>query len=259
MFFFYAIIAAAILFCGSASACTPVATIAFLLVGSSGYGAVMSMGIGHPAAAIAMLLLAIAIKAALYARYAGYGKKRAVFDMLWANVISSIAGFMIAMVVATSLMTLFGIIFMCLILGTIAARSFAKDTALMNPWLMSLLMCIAMFFSFFLLLAAETVHPNTVSESGIDASVFFAVKTLGIFFGLLATISISLVLEGASIFRSHRKDESFPRKKALHAVLRANVYMFLILSLIGAVFALPHRWASPNFIWIPQDARPAQN
>jgi MFS family permease len=243
------------LFCGNANACTPVATLAYLMTGTSLYGLAIGGTGGGPILALAMLAAAIAFKAAVYSRYAGYGKVRAAFDMFLGNIASTIAGVLIGITVASSSMTLPAIAVSTLVLGAVAASVFSKCAKVMNPWLLSLLTCFAMFASFVLLLLAESADPSKVMEDSSYALVYFALKTVGIFFAIAASLAISVVFEGAVIFSAHRKDESFPRDTVISALLKANVYMFLAISLIGLAFAIPNRWASPNFIWVPDTFR----
>jgi len=241
--------------CAQSYACTPVATLAYLLLGSSSYGMLIGGKFGNAYFAIAFLVLAIIFKSALYAKFCGYPKRQAAFDMFIANIFSTIIGFIIGISVASTSLTLFAIIFAGMVLAVFASRAFSKGVDSVKPWVVTLLTCFGLLASFIFLMVAESFDPSDVMENKYAALSFFAVKAVGIFFALVATLGISAVFEGAYIFSRHKRQADFNRKQSLQAILKANVYMFLAISIIGLAVALPMRWDSPNFIWIPDDRR----
>jgi len=187
-------------------------------------------------------------KALVYARYAGYGKVRAVFDMLGGNLISSIAGIFIGIFVgAAPMLVLPTVCVISVILGVVAARTIPKSTTRMRPGDLTAVACFALFTSVFLLAGAENSDPTSNKAA---AAGYFALKMAGIYLTFLATVIISAVLEADIIFSLHRNNSAFQRETSLIAVFKANLYVLLLLSVVGALIALPYRLSSPNFLWI---------
>lgn len=240
MYLLCAVIVSLILASWPAGACTPVMTVGFLLMGTAFYGGFIFASVG--------LAIAVIIKSVLYARFAGYGKGRAAFDMVMGNIGSTIAGILIGGSVGSSALTLPGIMIAGLVLTAVASAVFSRDSKVMDPVSLSLLTCMAMLVAFILLMIVESSDPAKIGMDTASTVAYWGFKIGGLFFALVATLAISVVFEGAVIFRMHAKNESFPRKKILEAIIKANLWTFLLLSVAGALIALPVRWSTPGFL-----------
>jgi len=242
MYLLCAVIALLVLASWPASACTPIVApaLALMLMGTATYGVFVGSAVALP--------VAIIIKSAIYARFAGYGKGRAAFDMTMGNIGSTIAGALIALMVSSSVFLLLGHLFAAVILSSVAATVFSRDAKVMSPVKLSGLTCAAMIASLILLAIAYESDPEKIGIVASETTFYWGFKIVGVFFALVATLAVSVVFEGSVIFRMHAKDESFPRKMALEAILKANLWTFLLISVAGALIALPVRWSTPGFL-----------
>lgn len=239
--------AAAVIVCANlpASACTPVPVVGILLAGSTPFA-------GFVTGTVVGLLVVVAIKCAIFARFAGYGIRRGLVDMFVANIVSTMPGLILGGLIASSSGIFIGLAITGCVLSIVAARVFAKGAATQYPSAtarsLAFLTCGAMFGCFILTSMALMYSPWDIMQDRTTALAYWAVKTLGVFLGLGAAIAVSVVFEGAVIFRAHRKDEDFPHRRALDAVVKANLGVFLLASVAGALMSLPERLSTPGFL-----------
>lgn len=229
--------------CGAARACTPVAT--FIFVGGT-----------VPFAALLFksflaIGLAVAIKSALFAWSAGYSPTRSVVDMVVGNIASTIPGIMIAVLIGSSAATLLGLGIGLLVIGAVAGRLLTRLGGLERPVLrgyrLAMLTCLAMIISVCMF---GFIEQTDISDRGTPAA-YWMLKYVGVFFGLLSTLAISTIFEGAIILGMHQKpDARFVEKNVLNAIIRANLLTLLIMSLLGAAYTIPTRIQSEGFLFI---------
>lgn len=239
--------AAAVIVCASlpASACTPVPVVGILLAGSTTFA-------GFVTGTLVGLLVVVAVKCALFARFAGYGMRRGLVDMFVANIVSTVPGLILGGLIASSSGVFIGLAASGCVLSIVAARVFAKGASTQYPYAtarsLAVLTCGAMLGCFLLSSMALMYSPWDIMQDWATALAYWAFKTCGVFLGLGAAIAVSVVFEGAAIFRVHRKDRDFPHGRALDAVVKANLGVFLLASVAGALMSLPERLSTPGFL-----------
>ena len=161
--------------------------------------------------------------------------------MFAANIITSIFG--IAMLAAISALPLSIILFplICYI-ATLPSKNLRKRMADQLPdWLspsaVAAYLFIAVPLSGVLFYGAESANPHT--------GHYWFLKLGYIYAGLAVGIGMTTLWEEWLVF-------GFAKPKSetnfLAAVLRTNLYTFLLLALIGAVYALPRRLSHPAFL-----------
>lgn len=228
-----------------ASACTPVPVVGMLLSGSAPFA-------GFITGTLVGLLVVVAIKSMLFAHFASYGMRRGMVDMLVANIASTVPGLILGGLIASSSGIFIGLALSGCVLSIVAARVFAKGAATHYPSAtartLAVLTCAAMLGCFMLTSISLEFQPGEIVQDRATALAYWAFKTCGVFLGLGAAIAVSVVFEGAVIFRAHRKDEDFPHCRALDAVIKANLGVFLLASVAGALMSLPERLSTPGFL-----------
>ena len=168
---------------------------------------------------------------------------KAVLLMFIANIITSIFG--IALVGAISLFPL-SLILLPLIcyIATLPSKSLRKRMAQKFPeWLapgeVAAFLFLAVPLNGILFFAAEHANPHSGS--------YWLLKLAYIYAGLAIGIGMTTLWEEWLVF-------GFAKPKSetnfLPAVLRTNLYTFLVLAFIGAVYALPQRLSHPSFLLI---------
>lgn len=241
--------AASLLLAPSASACTPALTIVIPILGSAGFGAVV-LGVAWTLPAV------VALKAVIFARLAGYGARPAAFDMALGNIASSLPGLFITagVLVATGVLPFIGTFAACgvaaWLVGRLAVRVLAAEAGeLRGIFAQPRRLEIALFLALFTATLAA-MFSNTMAANDVDRfpPLYWTLKYATTFLGLLASILITVVFEGAVIFRRTRKRGAVPDQHLLNAIIKANLWTILIASLIGAALRLPDRLRDPSFL-----------
>ena len=188
------------------------------------------------------LLAGVSVKCVLFAFLVKNVKWfKAVFFMFVANIITSIFG--IAMLVAISALPLSIILFplICYI-ATLPSKSLRKRMAdqlpeWLSPGAVAAFLFLAVPISGVLFYAAEYANPHTGN--------YWVLKLGYIYAGLAVGIGMTTLWEEWLVF-------GFSKPKSeihfLPAVLRTNLYTFLLLALTGAIYALPQRLSHPAFL-----------
>ena len=188
------------------------------------------------------LLAGVSVKCILFAFLVKNVKwLQAVFFMFAANIITSIFG--IAMLAAISLYPL-SLLLLPLIcwVATLPSRNLRKRMADQLPeWLSRGMVTGYLFFavplSGIMFYGAQYANPHT--------GYYWFLKLGYIYAGLAVGIGMTTLWEEWVVF-GFAKPES--QTNFLPAVLRTNIYTFLLLALIGAVYALPERLSHPGFL-----------
>ena len=245
----HTISAALLLLAPSASACMPALTIVIPILGSAGFGAVAT-------GVLWTLPVVVALKAALFGRLAGYGALRAAGDMVLGNFVSSLPGVFITagVLVANGFFPFVGTFVACgfaaWIVGRKAARVFTAEAGeLRGIFAEPKRLEIALFLALFLATVAA-MFSHGMSFNSVDRfpPLYWLLKYTATFLGLLASILITVVFEAAVIFRRARKRGAAPDQRLLNAIIKANLWTFLIASVIGAALRLPDRLRDPSFL-----------
>ncbi len=240
-------IAAILLCCGTTSACTPVATLIFV-GGTLPFGALLFKS-------VFVLFLAIALKSILFAQLAAYGPIRGTLDMAMGNIVSTVPGVIIAGLIASTSSTFIGLGIAMLFIGAIAGRLVSRlgnlKSGILGGFGLAGLTCFAMFISYILFMLTENMNPaDIIADNGIAVG-YWVLKYIAVFFGLLVTLVVSGVFEGAVILFMHRRDkDGFDVRKVLGAVVRANLWTLFLLSVAGALYTLPTRLQTGGFLFI---------
>ena len=232
-----------------ASACTPALTIVIPILGPAGFGTV-AMGL------LWMLPAVVALKALLFGRLADYGVRPAAFDMVLGNIASSLPGVFITagVLVATGFLPFVGTLAACGIaawlVGRLAVRVFTADAGeLRGIFAQPKRLEVALFLALFIATLAA-MFSNVMDGNDVDRfpPFYWSLKYTTTFLGLLASILITVVFEAAVIFRRARKRGAAPDQRLLNAIIKANLWTFLIASVIGAAVRLPDRLRDPSFL-----------
>ncbi len=232
-----------------ADACTPIFALVVPLYGTAGFAVATSQ-------LLWMLPAVVALKALLFGRLADYGFRPATVDMVLGNIASSLPGALITLgvLLATGIIPFFGTLVACglvaWLVGRQAAWIFTADAGeLRGIFAQPRRLEIALFLALFIATLAA-IFPNFMDGNDVDRfpPLYWTLKYTTTFLGLLASVLITVVFEATVIFRRTRKRGAAPDQRLLNAIIKANLWSFLIASLIGAALRLPDRLRDPSFL-----------
>jgi len=217
----------------AALACEPVIPLAMLIAGPY-----------VVAGSLIGLLAAITLKCTIFSlserKLAG---ARAARLMLLANIITSIVGLFVALAVAAPAVLLALPLIYWLTLSParrLKHRVGPRWPRWLPPWATALLLTFSLVISYVLFFWSR--------ELALDAPVTYWLLKLGYVYAALAiSMGLTTLWEEALVARWAKAAATvsyFP------AVLRSNLYAFLVLMLIAAVRVLPERLESANFLLI---------
>ena len=160
--------------------------------------------------------------------------------MLFANMITVLFGFFI---VVTSVTPVFIFLFpLVCILATLPSKSLRKRMgdklpAWLSPSAVAVLLFLAMPLSWILFHASQGAY--------VSITNYWLLKLTYIYAGLAVGIVMTTLWEEwlFSLFVGIDLETNY-----LAAVLRTNLYTFLVLAAVGAAHTLPQRLADPNFL-----------
>jgi len=193
---------------------------------------------------ILVLVAAVVLKSALFAFFERrLPRLRAAWRMLLGNVLTSFVGLLVAAMIATPVSALFGaplVIFLC----WLPARRLVKAAPLTwlarrSPAALAGGMTGALMFSCILFAVGQGVLETH------HLALYWIIKLAAILVALLASITLTTVWEEWVIWRlSSRPDGT----GFFATVLRANLYVLLLVMAVPAVLILPKRLHSPDFL-----------
>ena len=187
------------------------------------------------------LIAGVLVKCALFAflvRQISWLK--AAFFMFIANIITSLFG--VVLVGASNFP--FGLIFIPLAcyIAMLPSKSLRKRMGEQLPdWLSP--GAVAAFL--FLALPLNGIMFHNADSVSKYTSAYWLMKLAYIYAGLAVGIGMTTLWEEWLVFSfsQHKTEKNF-----LPAVLRTNLYTFLVLAFIGAAYALPQRLSHPAFL-----------
>lgn len=187
------------------------------------------------------LLAGVVLKCALFAllvRQLSWLK--AAGFMFLANIITSLFGFLLVVVLSIPL-ALIALPLACY-LATLPSRSLKKRMGEQLPeWLspgaVAVFLFIAIPLSGVLFYSAEHANPHS--------SHYWLMKLAYIYAGLAIGIGMTTLWEEWLVFWFTKPASG---TNLLPAVLRTNLYTFLVLAFIGAAYAVPQRLSHPGFL-----------
>ena len=224
---------------GTAFACQPVVT---LMMSLSGPAPLLNATGGMMAV---FLLLVIAIKCYLYARLVGYGRVRAASQMFVANIISTLTGVFIGVLMASGEIALIGFVVAPLMIVPFARRCLKEDASA-RAYQGNLLAFTILLMA--LLLASLFAH-LALDPAGPSKAAYFALKSGALFLSFSASIIMTVFIEAGFILKRMRKVPEYGNLGILPATLRATLASMLIAAIIGAAFALPVRLSRSDFMF----------
>jgi hypothetical protein len=195
----------------------------------------------------------IVLKSVLFAAFSGFGKVRAFFLMVYANVLSTIPGLLIGGMLARPAAGIFiGIPALAIFIG-ISAKFFEegfKEAGLKSASkgrYSIVLFLLSMFTLFVLGWNTHLARPELYEDvSNVQLTIYFLLKWVTLFAGLLTTLLITIGVEGGLILK--HAPEGHINPQTIRAVVAANIWTFLIIFLIGAIIAIPMRMRHPEWL-----------
>ena len=194
---------------------------------------------------IVVLVLAVVVKSALFAIFERrLPPLRAAWRMFLGNVLTSLVGVLVAALIASGAGTwLIGIPLVCL-LGWLPSRRLVKVAPLawlarISPIGLGAIMTGALLTSCVLFIGGqENIRTHQLLA-------YWITKLAAIFLALLASVTLTTVWEEWVIWRLSSRPEG---AGFFRPVLRANLYVRVLVMAIPAVLILPKRPKSPDFL-----------
>jgi len=228
------LIAVSVLVATPASACEPVVPFMQVMVPAQALSG-----------SILVLTIAVLIKSALFAVFERrLPPVRAAWRMFLGNVLTSFVGLVVAVMIATSLVSwLFGIPlvgFLC----WLPSRRLVKAAPL--AWMarssqtaLAVVLTVSFLVSCILFMAGRGALEIR------QLVLYWIIKLGAIFLALLASMTLTTVWEEWVIWRLSSRPEG---TGFFAPVLRANLYVLLFVMVVPAVLILPKRLKSPDFL-----------
>lgn len=187
------------------------------------------------------LLAGVIVKCVLFAflvRQTNWLK--AAGSMFFANIITSIFGFVLVAVIIIP----FALILIPLVcyIATLPSKSLRKRMGKQFPDWLSAGAVVAFLF---LAVPLNGVLFYSAANANPYTGYYWFMKLAYIYAGLAIGIGMTTLWEEWLVFSlaQHESETHF-----LPAVLRTNLYTFLVLAFIGAAYALPQRLSHPGFL-----------
>jgi hypothetical protein len=192
-----------------------------------------------------VLAAAVVLKSVLFALFEPrLPRLRAAWRMLLGNVLTSFVGLLVAVMIASSPVGWsFGapvVILLC----WLPARRLVKAAPLTwlarrSPAALATGMTSAMLVSCVLFMVGQGALETH------EHALYWIIKLVAILIALLASITLTAIWEEWIIWRLSSRPEG---KGFFPAVLRANLYVLLLVMAIPAVLIIPKRLHSPDFL-----------
>lgn len=215
--------------------CEPVPLVFFVWGGPS-------LNLAFLTKSLLALLAVVTVKSILFVCFARIGAARGFFSMVTANVVSSIAGFLLAVTLGSGTeLGLIALLVLMAIGGGIGKRCCQGFQGTrwerLTPGLFvgaTVILAFASLLAGFLL---TNVDPRD------HLITYWLVKIVGVTLGIAGSLAFSVLWEGAIVCAMNRKADVHHLMKATVA---ANLWVFFIFFLIGAAIALPQRLKHPG-------------
>lgn len=204
---------------------------------------------------IILLVVAVVLKSVLFALFERrLLPLRAAWLMFLGNVLTSFVGLVVAMMIASApSFWLIGAPLVCA-LCWLPSRRLVRAAPLAwlagtSPAAVAAIMTSAMLASCILFMAGQGALESH------QHAFYWIIKLLAIFLALLASVTLTVIWEEWVIWRLSFRPEG---KTFFTTVLRANLYVLLLVMAVPAVIILPKRLHSPDFTAHGHDARVTQ-
>jgi len=197
------------------------------------------------AGSIFMLAGAVVVKSALFAVFeCRIPRLRAAWRMFLGNVLTSFVGMLVAVMIGSGPTLWFvGIPLVCLLCWLPSRRLVQiaplKILSQFSPLGVAGFMTVALFASCILFV---------VSRGAIEShqlARYWTVKVIAIFLALFASVTLTTIWEEWAIWRLSSRPVG---TEYFTTVLRANLYVMVLVIAVPAVLILPKRLKSPDFL-----------
>lgn len=215
-------------------ACEPIPWMLYVYMGPTVSGAMIFLS-------IAALAIVVAIKSSLFALMLPGGRSRAFFVMVIANVASTVLGIFHGMVFGWPALGVMIIFISSIIVGDFLAKIKLVPHAmfLSTGFLLGVVSVVLVVSSAIIMHHAQSIaHEGTL--------YFLTIKAGALFLALLCSIALTTGWEGIVAIRLI---PDRPPGEVFLAIVKANLWTFFGIFLIGALIALPIRMSRPNFLW----------
>ena len=194
---------------------------------------------------ILVLIVAVVLKSMLFAVFERrLPRLRAAWRMFLGNVLTSFVGLLVAVMIASSPGILLIGVPLVYFLCWLPSRRLVKAAPLAwlartSPAALAGIMTCALLASCILFMAGRGALETH------ELVLYWIIKLAAIFLALFASMTLTTVWEEWVIWRlsSHPDGTGF-----FASVLRANLYVLLLVMLVPAVLILPKRLHSPDFL-----------
>ncbi|MDK2971054.1 MAG: hypothetical protein PWP23_809 [Candidatus Sumerlaeota bacterium] len=223
------------------SGCEPIPVLFFLWSGPAN-------GAGFLAGSLAVFVLVIAAKCAIFGRLGPEGFGVNAWRMLLANIVSTVAGLFVGGSFASSafsLLMLLALIVLAFPAGRILTQGLAgtKWEKTSGAKLAGILLVLAIFSSVAFTVFLISIHPD------LHIVLYWTVKVATLFCGLGTSIVLTSILEALVIARISPVND---HGEILRAAVAANLWTFFGVFLIGAIIAFPVRMKRPRDFLMPR-------
>ena len=193
---------------------------------------------------ILLLAAAVMLKSVLFAVFERrLPRLRAAWRMFLGNVLTSFVGLVVAVMIGSA--PSFWLVAVPLVCGLcwVPSRRLVKAAPLtwlagIPPAVLAALMTGAMVASCIFFMAGQGALESH------QHALYWTIKLAAIFLALLPSVTMTTVWEEWVIWRLSSRPEG---TKYFASVLRANLYVLLLVMLVPAVLILPKRLRSPDF------------
>lgn len=194
---------------------------------------------------LVVLALAVVVKSGLFVVFERrLPRLRAAWRMFLGNVLTSFVGLLVAVMIASAPLIWIAGVPVVYFLCWLPSRRLVKAAplawlALMPPWSLAMMMTGALLASCVLFMAGQdaiTTH---------QLMLYWILKLVAIFLALLASVTLTTVWEEWVIWRLSSRPEG---ASFFGSVLRTNLYVLVIVMAVPAVFILPKRLTSSDFL-----------
>jgi hypothetical protein len=232
-------LAVAALACGAgpAQACTPIIPLTAMM-----FGGPTSMAASYGGAILGGVVV---LKCVLYASQVRSSPRAAsMFWMFLANLYSTFIGLLMLLPLQVPIAMPLWLIPIAICAG--AGRTLGRVTRLASKrTLPASAIAVLLFVAFFGSFVAYFVSQGYLSQrSTSPLAYYWAWKWFAVTLTLACSLTLTCALEMVVVV-GKLEDAKLVHERA-RAVLLANLWAFLLVSLVGAIIALPHRLRSPN-------------
>lgn len=209
-------------------ACEPVIPMAMLYSGTTIFGAVILKS-------VVGLLIAIAIKCAVFFWKSDLKGFRSILYMIAANVYSTVPGIFLGLAFAAPVVIIILYPILLIPAGNMKNyKPFKRFGRFGNAGILLVLIFISMF-----------IFGAAMSQQDSSLTVYWMLKIIYSTLAVAISFLISVVCEDGIISYLYEKKYKI-KKSFLDPVIWANAAVFIVVMSIGAAIALPKRFASPN-------------